>query len=104
MNIPDTIKIGAHIVRIIIAEEVFDKDRVPCAGMSYPYINEIQIAQQYAKKELPESAIADTLLHETLHIVSEIYGIGLREAQVMAIAGALLQVIRDNKLDFSGRE
>jgi hypothetical protein len=43
---------------------------------------------------------AEVFLHETIHMIGQIYGIPLNEKTVRQTSGALFQVIRDNRLDF----
>ena len=69
-------------------------------GQAHSGIQEIWLATSDEGKALPESSITDTFLHETIHAISRTYGLGLDEDQTTGLAGGLLQVIRDNKLDF----
>jgi hypothetical protein len=39
---------------------------------------------------------ADTLLHESLHVIDEIFQLDLSERQVYCVVGGILAVLRDN--------
>lgn len=95
MKIPKSIKISGHTVKIIKKKELFsDEERV--WGLAYLHLNKIELAV----KDLPESKIAETFLHEVLHIICSIHGVKLTEKENQAIALSLFQTIRDNKLRF----
>jgi hypothetical protein len=99
MKIPDSIKISGHKIKIIKKKELFsDDERV--WGLAYIHLKKIELAVE----DLPESTIAETFLHEVLHMICSIHGIKLTEKENQAIALSLFQVIRDNKLSFGGRE
>jgi hypothetical protein len=65
--------------------------------------NEIVLRKEYEGKPLEESMRAEVFLHETIHMIGQIYGIPLNEKTVRQTSGALFQVIRDNNLHFSDR-
>lgn len=88
MKIPKKIKIGAHTFEVLLVERVDDEDNVgECC--SSDCVIKIQ-------KNQTESQIAKTLLHEIVH-ASDAH---LTEPQVDRLGHILLQVLRDNKLDF----
>jgi Zn-dependent peptidase ImmA (M78 family) len=102
MRIPDTLKIGGHIVKI-------DKtDDMPTMsgnmGQSWNAYNSIKINTHF-----PESQQAITLVHEILHHLMSNLGYIYKkedatvihsEQTVEALAQGLFQVLRDNNLDF----
>ena len=102
MKIPDTLKIGGHIVRV-------DKtDDMPTMsgnmGQSWNAYNSIKINTHF-----PESQQAITLVHEILHHVMSNLGYAYKkddavvihsEQTVEALAQGIFQVLRDNDLDF----
>jgi hypothetical protein len=45
---------------------------------------------------MPSDARASTLLHELMHLVSEIFSLGLTETQVDALGLSVLSLIRNN--------
>ena len=99
MIIPRTVKIGAQRLRVTLMPEV-ELDGETCMGVSKSSIGQIEIATTHHGSIVPEDSMADTFLHEVIHVTSNTYGLELSESQVGGLAGGLLQVIRDNKLDF----
>lgn len=107
MKIPKELRIGAQTVKVELVDSLEGHRELGDAiGHSSGSINRILLSRSvddpYAGVPalMPESVMTDTFLHEIIHMVSNNYGIGLDENQVMGLAGALLQVIRDNNLDF----
>ncbi len=102
MIIPDRLKVGGHVVRIV------KTDDMPIMsgnmGQSWNAYNSIKINTHY-----PESQQAETLMHEILHHVMTNLGYFYKkddsnaihsEQTVEALAQGLFQVLRDNKLSF----
>jgi len=102
MKIPKTIKIGASRWRVTLKPDCWPSEDkgTDFLGQARYGNQEIWIALADEGTPLPEASIADTLLHEVIHSISRTYGIGLTEEQTNGMAGGLLQVIRDNNLDF----
>jgi hypothetical protein len=103
MKIPNRVKIGGHWVK------VKKEDDIPAMGGnmgdSWNAHNSIRICTIY-----PESQQAATFLHEILHHIFNNLGLEYKkddacaihsERNTEAIAEALFQALRDNKLDFS---
>lgn len=99
MKIPKRLKVGAHVVRVKFRDHVTYEGEEVC-GLSQSAFDKIDLAKRYQGKRVPEGSLADTFLHEVIHVASSHFGIGLKEDQVTGLAGALLHVIRDNNLDF----
>jgi len=88
MMIPKKVKIGAHTFQVLMVDDVDPEGNVgECCS------EELTIK---IKKTQKESQLAETLLHEIIH-ASDAH---LTEAQVDRLGHVLLQVLRDNKLDF----
>lgn len=103
MKIPPILKIGAHYVDVVITDTPLQLDgcESDALGTARYATNRIEIRSVSPEGDaVPESVIADTLLHEILHLASCTYGLDLEESQVMGVSGALLGIIRDNGLDF----
>ncbi len=107
VKIPKEIKLGAQTVRVELVDSLEGHRELGNAiGHSSGSINRILLSRSVddpytgGSVLMPESVMTDTFLHEIIHMVSINYGIGLDENQVMGLAGALLQVIRENNLDF----
>jgi hypothetical protein len=100
MHIPKVLKVGAQRLIIRQSDIVFALDGEPVMGLTKTGTGRIEISTTYHGEKCPEDSIADTFLHEICHSVSAIYGLDLSETQVIGLAGGLLQVIRDNNLDF----
>lgn len=106
MKIPKTIKIGAIRYRVKQENDSFHaynspNDAKDSVGEHIPMIQTIRVSVRDNKRKILEPTITDTILHEVIHAVSRVYGIGLTENQVAGLSGGLMQVMRDNKLDFS---
>ena len=101
MKIPKSIKIAGHIV------EVFDnyhfKERGDVDGDSNLTNNYIMIGYTIES----ESTKAQIFLHEILHHIGLRY-LGdanfLKEEATNSLSEGLLQVLRDNKLDFGDKK
>lgn len=52
------------------------------------------------KKDLSDTRLMETFLHECLHAIEDAYRIGLNEHQVNVLGIALISLIRDNKINF----
>jgi hypothetical protein len=99
MKIPRTLKICGHVVKVRIVKNI--KGQM-AGSLGYADLNhnEIVLRKEYEGKPLEESMRAEVFLHETIHMIGQIYGIPLNEKTVRQTSGALFQVIRDNRLDF----
>uniref|UniRef100_A0A6M3J4C3 Peptidase n=1 Tax=viral metagenome TaxID=1070528 RepID=A0A6M3J4C3_9ZZZZ len=105
MKIPRTVKIGAARYAVKMEVEAFASIDAPNGmkenvGEHVPSLRILRVSDRSHGKKIPEESVTDTILHEILHAVSRVYGIGLDENQVAGLTGGLMQVIRDNKLDF----
>ena len=90
MNIPEKLKI--HAQTVVIHPIPFNE--IDCEGNGGRAIWEQNIIQ--IGKDLPEDRTAVSLLHEILHMVNTY----LDEKECTFVSEGLLQVIRDNNLDF----
>jgi len=103
MRIPDRIKIGCNEFTVEWRDEL---DAAGNIGLSSVSLNKIYMARRTKDSvggvvvEMPEPVLVDTFLHEVLHSLSCLYGLKLKERQIEGLAGGLMQVIRDNALDF----
>jgi len=100
MKIPKQIKVSSHKVRIKRLKKIKEPSMMTAMGYADLANNEIVLCREYSDSPVPESMQAEVFLHEILHIISNLYGIVLPEGKVNQLAAALLQVIRDNKLNF----
>lgn len=96
MNIPTTVKVGSQRIKVLMIDSLPGDN----LGMAKQGVGKIEVSKTCRGEVVPEDSLADTFLHEIIHVVSGTYGIGLKENQVSGLAGGLLQVIRDNGLDF----
>jgi len=103
MKIPKTIKILGHKITVYWSNGALElDDDTGCRGLAHLLTNKIGLSRQIEGDELTESVIAESFLHEITHHIADKLGLELEEYQVAGIACGLLQVIRDNKLDFRG--
>lgn len=105
MKIPKTLKIGGHIYQVLFPYHF--QERGDLRGQHDSDGNRILLDDMDAwSHELrPESAIAQTFLHEILHACERVSGHKVfsgdeGERAVEGISEALFQVLRDNKLHF----
>jgi len=103
MKIPSKIKIGAAKIKVCIVKSL-ELDGSEVLGISNAAVSKMSISKSFKGELCQEDSMADTFLHEIIHIISQNMGIGLTERQVAGVAGGLLMVIRDNKLDFRDME
>lgn len=104
MKIPDKLKIGGHIYKVIypyIFNERYDRWADSDDALKVIQISEVD----GGAVKRAESAIAVTFLHEILHAVDHLTGHQIfaraeGEKKIEALSEALFQVLRDNKLRF----
>jgi len=98
MIFKDTLKIGAHTWRVSP-----DGERLRGGG-AHGEVS-FENLEIYYDETLPEQMQEETILHEVDHIIIRDWlGTNLDEEDVERHARALLMVLRDNGLDFSGRD
>lgn len=101
MKIPRSIKISSHRIKIRQVKKIKETAMQGCLGYADLTRNEIYLRTHDDKGEpLPESMIAECLLHEILHHISNLHGIPQPEKNVNQLAAAIVHVIRANKLNF----
>ena len=98
MKIPATLKIGGHEVKVKRVQRIEGGTLMAQVNVS---MNTILIAKQIdGSAMLPESMVAEGLLHEIIHYILLQNGYGVAEKMVTSLASGLFQVIRENKLNF----
>ncbi len=90
MVIPTTLKIGANTITVI-RKPMCEIDSDCNGGWAHWEKNTLYLAD-----DMPEDREAEVFLHEILHFIN----VYLEEEQVTYISGLLLQVMRDNKINF----
>jgi hypothetical protein len=86
MNIPSSLNIVGREYDVIKVEECDDQ----VGGVNFETCT---IVVKDGQQRLLE---ADTLLHESLHIIDEIFQLELTERQVYCITSGLIALLRDN--------
>ena len=104
MKIPSRIKIGGHSIRVVTCPFVRDGKATVRGLTEYPE-RRMRLATHYLKPNhrsgrICESEMAVTFMHEIVHHVEDVYGANMSEKQVTRLAEGLLQVFRDNPLNF----
>ena len=97
LKIPDNLKIGPLVYKVILAEVLTDeetKERL-WGEISYEH-RAISLADGEKQTQFA------SLVHEALHALMEITGINLSESKVHALAYALFGFYRDNPELFPG--
>ena len=90
MNIPDKLKIGAN--EVLVTRRPFAQiDAEGNGGIAFWEQNVLALAD-----DMPEDRTAVAFLHEILHFINTY----LEEKEATFISEGLMQVIRDNNLDF----
>ena len=98
MKIPATLKIGGHEVKVKRVQRIEGGTLMAQVNVS---MNTILIAKQIdGSAMLPESMVAEGLLHEIIHYILLQNGYGVAEKMVTSLASGLFQVIRENNLQF----
>lgn len=85
MNIPSSLKIVGREYNVVKVEEYDD-----VGGVNFETCT---IVVKDGQQQLLE---ADTLLHESLHIIDEIFQLELSERQVYCITSGIIALLRDN--------
>ncbi len=98
MKIPSILKIGGHEVMVKRVQKIDGGALMAQVKVS---MNTILIAKQISGSAmLPESMVAEGLLHEIIHYILLQNGYGISEKMVTSLAAGLFQVIRENGLNF----
>ena len=94
------VEIGAEPVKVIEADGEYMEGLVVGDNEMgfYGYSVSFPEYTSYVNSDLQDRAKASTILHELLHNVSEIYGLGLNEAKVRVLEQSLVQILRNKKL------
>ncbi len=106
LQLPKTLKIGAHVYKIRFPFEFNESDS---KGMINFNTKEIFLADKACNRDVPESAILKTLIHEILHAIDNITGRNMfndeyedenseKTGANNAVAETLTQILLDNKL------
>jgi hypothetical protein len=99
MKIPETISIAGHQVKIVTKEKL-ESDGAACVGLAYTGQDLIHLARTCHGVKLNSAQRATAFLHESLHIISVLYGLNLTEKQVSQWEVILYQFLHDNRLRF----
>jgi hypothetical protein len=95
MTIPETVKIGGLIFDVKFTEHLTRDSS--CLGQHCGNLQEIQI-DSGLKQQMKESSF----LHEVLHGIDFVYGVGLSHEAVKQLEGGLYAFIKDNPAIFGG--
>jgi hypothetical protein len=87
MNIPSSLKIVGREYDVVKLD--YDNDQV--GGVDF---DSCTIGIKSGQQKLLE---ADTLLHESLHIIDEIFQLDLSERQVYCVVSGIMALLRDNE-------
>lgn len=90
MIIPPVIRIGINTI-MVVQKPMADIDSDCNGGWAHWEKNVLYLAN-----DMPEDRKMETFFHEILHFIN----VYLPEEQVTFLSSSILQVIRDNKLDF----
>lgn len=101
MKIPSHVKIGPHDYSVFQDKDGDGDSKF--MGTTENNLCKIHVRLELDGEIVPESQVTDTFLHEILHVIDLLYDLDLREAQIGALAVAILTILRDNKLDFLDR-
>lgn len=95
MEIPKTVKIGAHEFKIEMVMNLRNESGQACCGMCNGSENHIKINPGY-----PQTTNEATLVHETIEAINYLYELGLEHRQITILEETLYQVLKENKLHF----
>ncbi len=98
MNIPETLKVGGHIFKVIRNYKF--KERTDVDGQSDLDLLEIRLKDKdLSGNELHQERKEQIFLHEVLHCIDDIYnGNELEEKEVKRMSNGLYQVLKDNEM------
>jgi len=94
LKIPSKVKIGAHWLDVVYKTE--KDDGYESSGTRMGLYDKIIL-----QDEMIRSKQEETLLHEVIHEIGDLYGLELVEKQVYPLGESFYQVLADN--DFSGQ-
>ena len=100
MNIPASVKIGSAVCEVRVTDTVQSIGGDDVLGYSRGSNGHIDVARNWLNEPCPEEVMADTFLHECLHVANNNMGLGLSERQVCGVTACVMMLIRDNNLDF----
>lgn len=105
MKIPKKLNILGHPILVYRSNDALELDECDRAmGLAHLLSNKIGVCHRVDGEDVSESMVAETFMHEIFHHVGSKLGLELEEAQIAGMACGVLQVIRDNKIDFLSRE
>ncbi len=90
----EKVKIGCDFYNIVFEEKPL-QDGELCRGLCNPDKRTITL-----QTELADTRLMETFLHECIHAIDDTYRVGLSELQVNVLGVALINLIRDNNLNF----
>lgn len=91
MILPETVKVGLYIYRVVQHEQLRDDDGTKCWGTIKYADGIINIETGHT----PERTLV-TLLHEVLHGLDDVAGLNLKEKQITRLAPVLASFLKDN--------
>lgn len=105
MRIPKRISILGHPVFVYHrARPIEIADEEQALGAAHVLTNQIGICTKVENDYIAESLKTEAFMHEILHHVDNKLGLDMSEDQVHGMALGMLQVIRDNRLNFLDTE
>ena len=108
MRIPRRIIVGGHEIEVKRSKRIQSTDEdapETRIGEARDSEKDILLATHSCFGKLSESYMAQTFLHEIMHHVASIYlQRAVSEKVIGGLSEGLFQVLRTNKLDFSGKE
>jgi hypothetical protein len=85
MNIPETIKIGGHILPVRFSEDIGNMGEWNHAKQTIKLYKDTCVSQQ-----------EETLLHEIIECINYTYELKLPHAKIQILGATLHQIVRDN--------
>ena len=93
MNIPDSIKVGGHTIKI----ELTDTARINGKGEFSNYHNLIRLTKE---DDIPDSNLSECFLHEIFEVIKIKNNLKIDHTHLTVLSECLYQVLKDNKLTF----
>jgi len=94
MKRPKRVKVGCDFWDVKF-EDVPNEGGQVCRGVCR--VEERTIVLQ---KDLSDTRLMETFLHESIHAIDDCYRMNLTESQVNVLGNAIISFIRDNKINF----
>lgn len=93
LKLPKTIKVGAFSYKIIVKDKINHGEK-DCLGLCSPDDQIIYIAKGLLDNR---QRLLETLIHEVIHGIEDVYNVKLGEEKVQTLGMAIYGLLNENK-------